>query len=296
MKTPRITALSLAAFLSAVSTGSSQDASAAGAKQLVNVATATFGAKGEGVGKNLVEGSQGTLASGGAAQPAFTVINLAGEVEMNRVALEVGNQKGKLRVVALKDDGTPDLSSGRVITEFTLDGSKTTVSADVSDVKVKTVAIVWVPDTPGTQLNLSSVGLFTSKPETITSLPEVKAALQAAPAAPAAAPAAAAPAAAPAAPAPAAASGSGTAATSSASSSSAATAGTATQAPAPTTASAPAAAASSTASSSSAAGAGTASRTTTPTTTPVVAQTTTSTAIPPQTRIIQPESSETSRR
>lgn len=183
MKTPPLRLVALAVLLLPAATGRAQQASATGANQLVNVATAAFGAKGTGVGENLVQGEKGSLASAGAAQPAFTVINLAGEVEMNRVALEVGNQKGKLRVVALKDDGTPDLSSGRVITEFNLDGNAKTVSADVNDVKVKRVAIVWVPDAPGQVLTLNNVGLFTSKPEVITSLPEVRAIAQSAPAA-----------------------------------------------------------------------------------------------------------------
>lgn len=159
-----------------------QQPTATGANQLVNVATSAFGAKGLGAGQNLVQGEEGKLASTGAAQPAFTVINLAGEIEMSKVSLEVGNQKGKLKVVALKDDGTPDLKSGRVVTEFTLDGSTSTVSADVSGVKVQRVAIVWEPESPGQPLSLTKVGLFTSKPEAITSLPEVKAIMQAAPA------------------------------------------------------------------------------------------------------------------
>lgn len=180
-----------------------QPAANSGAAQLVNVASAGLGAKGIGVGQDLVAGSQAALATTTGNQPAFTVINLAGEVEMNKVSLDVGKQKGKLKIVALKDDGTPDLSSGKVITEFTLDGNTTTVSADVNDVKAKRVAIVWVPETPGQQLTMSNVGIFTSKPEAITSLPEVKAIMQAAAATPA--PVAATSAAATAAPAPAAA-------------------------------------------------------------------------------------------
>lgn len=200
MKTTTLALLALASMALATSDSRAQQG---GAQQLVNVATASFGAKGQGVGEKLVEGEGGTLAAAASGQAAFTVINLAGEVEMNRVALEVGQQKGKIRIVALKDDGTPDLSSGRVITEFELDGSKPTVSADVSDVKVKRVAIVWVPDNPGQPLTLSNVGLFTSKPEPILQVPEVRALQQAAAvAAPAPAPAPAAQAAA--APAPAA--------------------------------------------------------------------------------------------
>lgn len=185
MKTTTLALLALASMAIATSDSRAQQG---GAQQLVNVATASFGAKGQGVGEKLVEGEGGTLAAAASGQAAFTVINLAGEVEMNRVALEVGQQKGKIRIVALKDDGTPDLSSGRVITEFELDGSKPTVSADVSDVKVKRVAIVWVPDNPGQPLTLSNVGLFTSKPEPILQVPEVRA-LQQAAAAAAAAPA-----------------------------------------------------------------------------------------------------------
>ena len=182
------------------------------------------------MGEKLVEGEGGTLAAAASGQAAFTVINLAGEVEMNRVALEVGQQKGKIRIVALKDDGTPDLSSGRVITEFELDGSKPTVSADVSDVKVKRVAIVWVPDNPGQPLTLSNVGLFTSKPEPILQVPEVRALQQAAAAA---APAPAAQAAA--APAPAATASSSAAAASPATTTTAAPVAAATPpAPAPT--------------------------------------------------------------
>lgn len=200
MKTTTLALLALASMAIATSDSRAQQG---GAQQLVNVATASFGAKGQGVGEKLVEGEGGTLAAAASGQAAFTVINLAGEVEMNRVALDVGQQKGKIRIVALKDDGTPDLSSGRVITEFELDGSKPTVSADVSDVKVKRVAIVWVPDNPGQPLTLSNVGLFTSKPEPILQVPEVRALQQAAAAAaPAPAPAPAAQAAA--APAPAA--------------------------------------------------------------------------------------------
>ena len=187
MKTTTLALLALASMAIATSDSRAQQG---GAQQLVNVATASFGAKGQGVGEKLVEGEGGTLAAAASGQAAFTVINLAGEVEMNRVALEVGQQKGKIRIVALKDDGTPDLSSGRVITEFELDGSKPTVSADVSDVKVKRVAIVWVPDNPGQPLTLSNVGLFTSKPEPILQVPEVRALQQAAAAAaPAPAPA-----------------------------------------------------------------------------------------------------------
>ncbi|MFM9078612.1 MAG: hypothetical protein ACKOTE_00510, partial [Opitutaceae bacterium] len=55
--------------------------------------------------------------------------------------------------------------------------------ADVNDVKVKRVAIVWVPDAPGQVLTVNNVGLFTSKPVVITSLPEVRAIAQSAPAA-----------------------------------------------------------------------------------------------------------------
>lgn len=200
MKTTTLALLALASMAIATSDSRAQQG---GAQQLVNVATASFGAKGQGVGEKLVEGEGGTLAAAASGQAAFTVINLAGEVEMNRVALDVGQQKGKIRIVALKDDGTPDLSSGRVITEFELDGSKPTVSADVSDVKVKRVAIVWVPDNPGQPLTLSNVGLFTSKPEPILQVPEVRA-LQQAAAAAAAAPAPAPAAQAAAAPAPAA--------------------------------------------------------------------------------------------
>ena len=228
MKTTSLTLIALASM--AVATSGSR-AQQGGAQQLVNVATASFGAKGLGVAEKLVGGEQGTLAAAAAGQTAFTVINLAGEVEMNRVALEVGQQKGKIRIVALKDDGTPDLSSGRVITEFELDGSKPTVSADVSDVKVKRVAIVWVPENPGQPLTLTNVGLFTSKPEPILQVPEVRALQQAAAAAaPAPAPAAQAAAA----PAPAAAGGSGAASSSSAAAASPSTATTAAPVAAPT--------------------------------------------------------------
>ena len=216
----------IATSLLLVANAYAQPAANSGAAQLVNVASAGLGAKGIGVGQDLVAGSQAALATTTGNQPAFTVINLAGEVEMNKVSLDVGKQKGKLKIVALKDDGTPDLSSGKVITEFTLDGNTTTVSADVNDVKAKRVAIVWVPETPGQQLTMSNVGIFTSKPEAITSLPEVKAIMQtaaatpapvaatsaAATAAPAPAAAAAAPAATAAAPAPAATGNSGAAA------------------------------------------------------------------------------------
>ena len=193
----------IAASLLLAANAYAQPAANSGAAQLVNVASSGLGAKGIGVGQDLVAGSQAALATTTGNQPAFTVINLAGEVEMNKVSLDVGKQKGKLKIVALKDDGTPDLSSGKVITEFTLDGNTTTVSADVNDVKAKRVAIVWVPETPGQQLVMSNVGIFTSKPEAITSLPEVKAIMQTAAATPA--PVAATSAAATAAPAPAAA-------------------------------------------------------------------------------------------
>jgi hypothetical protein len=230
MKTTTLALLALASMAIATSDSRAQQG---GAQQLVNVATASFGAKGQGVGEKLVEGEGGTLAAAASGQAAFTVINLAGEVEMNRVALDVGQQKGKIRIVALKDDGTPDLSSGRVITEFELDGSKPTVSADVSDVKVKRVAIVWVPDNPGQPLTLSNVGLFTSKPEPILQVPEVRALQQAAAvAAPAPAPAPAAQAAA--APAPAASGGTGAATSSSAAAASPATNTTAAPVAAPT--------------------------------------------------------------
>ena len=227
MKTTTLALIALASMALATSVSRAQQG---GAQQLVNVATASFGAKGQGVGEKLVEGEGGTLAAAASGQAAFTVINLAGEVEMNRVALDVGQQKGKIRIVALKDDGTPDLSSGRVITEFELDGSKPTVSADVSDVKVKRVAIVWVPDNPGQPLTLSNVGLFTSKPEPILQVPEVRALQQAAAAA---APAPAAQAAA--APAPAATASSSAAAASPATTTTAAPVAAATPpAPAPT--------------------------------------------------------------
>lgn len=230
MKTTTLALIALASMALATSVSRAQQG---GAQQLVNVATASFGAKGQGVGEKLVEGEGGTLAAAASGQAAFTVINLAGEVEMNRVALDVGQQKGKIRIVALKDDGTPDLSSGRVITEFELDGSKPTVSADVSDVKVKRVAIVWVPDNPGQPLTLSNVGLFTSKPEPILQVPEVRALQQAAAvAAPAPAPAPAAQAAA--APAPAASGGTGAATSSSAAAASPATNTTAAPVAAPT--------------------------------------------------------------
>lgn len=228
MKTTTLALIALASMALATSVSRAQQG---GAQQLVNVATASFGAKGQGVGEKLVEGEGGTLAAAASGQAAFTVINLAGEVEMNRVALDVGQQKGKIRIVALKDDGTPDLSSGRVITEFELDGSKPTVSADVSDVKVKRVAIVWVPDNPGQPLTLSNVGLFTSKPEPILQVPEVRALQQAAAvAAPAPAPAAQAAAA----PAPAASGGTGAATSSSAAAASPATTTTAAPVAAPT--------------------------------------------------------------
>lgn len=230
MKTTTLALIALASMALATSVSRAQQG---GAQQLVNVATASLGAKGQGVGEKLVEGEGGTLAAAASGQAAFTVINLAGEVEMNRVALDVGQQKGKIRIVALKDDGTPDLSSGRVITEFELDGSKPTVSADVSDVKVKRVAIVWVPDNPGQPLTLSNVGLFTSKPEPILQVPEVRALQQAAAvAAPAPAPAPAAQAAA--APAPAASGGTGAATSSSAAAASPATTTTAAPVAAPT--------------------------------------------------------------
>lgn len=184
MHSPRLRLFFAASLLLAVN-AHAQPATSTGATQLVNVASSGLGAKGVGVGQDLVDGSQAALASKTGNQPAFTVINLAGEVEMNKVSLDVGKQKGKLRIVALKDDGAPDLSSGKVVTEFSLDGNTTTVSADVNDVKAKRVAIVWVPDTPGQQLTMSNVGIFTSKPEAITSLPEVKAIMQTAAATPA---------------------------------------------------------------------------------------------------------------
>lgn len=170
----------IAASLLLAANAYAQPAANSGAAQLVNVASSGLGAKGIGVGQDLVAGSQAALATTTGNQPAFTVINLAGEVEMNKVSLDVGKQKGKLKIVALKDDGTPDLSSGKLVTEFILDGNATTVSADVNDVKAKRVAIVWEPETPGQELAMSNVGIFTSKPEAITSLPEVKALMQAA--------------------------------------------------------------------------------------------------------------------
>ena len=243
----------IATSLLLVANAYAQPAANSGAAQLVNVASSGLGAKGIGVGQDLVAGSTAALATTSGNQPAFTVINLAGEVEMNKVSLDVGKQKGKLKIIALKDDGTPDLSSGKVITEFTLDGNTTTVSADVNDVKAKRVAIVWVPETPGQQLTMSNVGIFTSKPEAITSLPEVKAIMQtaaatpapvaatsaAATAAPAPAAAAAAPAATAAAPAPAATGNSGAAAAGTGTSSNAAGAArpaATSSAPAPTVA------------------------------------------------------------
>jgi len=243
----------IATSLLLVANAYAQPAANSGAAQLVNVASSGLGAKGIGVGQDLVAGSTAALATTSGNQPAFTVINLAGEVEMNKVSLDVGKQKGKLKIIALKDDGTPDLSSGKVITEFTLDGNTTAVSADVNDVKAKRVAIVWVPETPGQQLNMSNVGIFTSKPEAITSLPEVKAIMQtaaatpapvaatsaAATAAPAPAAAAAAPAATAAAPAPAATGNSGAAAAGTGTSSNAAGAArpaATSSAPAPTVA------------------------------------------------------------
>ena len=243
----------IATSLLLVANAYAQPAANSGAAQLVNVASSGLGAKGIGVGQDLVAGSTAALATTSGNQPAFTVINLAGEVEMNKVSLDVGKQKGKLKIIALKDDGTPDFSSGKVITEFTLDGNTTTVSADVNDVKAKRVAIVWVPETAGQQLVMSNVGIFTSKPEAITSLPEVKAIMQtaaatpapvaatsaAATAAPAPAAAAAAPAATAAAPAPAATGNSGAAAAGTGTSSNAAGAArpaATSSAPAPTVA------------------------------------------------------------
>ncbi len=290
MKNTTLATIALA-LMATATVSLAQQQSSSSANQMVNVATASFGAKGEGVGQKLVEGGDGTLAAGAAGQPAFTVINLAGEVEMNRVALEVGNQKGKLRVVALKDDGTPDLSSGRVITEFELDGSKNTVSADVSDVKVKRVAIVWVPETPNQPLQLTNVGLFTSKPEPIAQLPEVRAIQQAAPPpAPAPTPApAAAPTPAPATPAPAAApstGGSGAPAAGSTSSSSAPVSTPAATPAAPTPAATPAATPPAASANFSSTAAGAAATPAVPAT-PVTATpgaTPATPAIPPQTR------------
>lgn len=142
----------------------------------VNVASSARGAKAGGAKADdllaLIDESNGTSAS---LQPnlptgaSVTTIDLADSTDVTRVALEIGTQKGKLQLFAVDAEGnlaavTDPARGGRLLSEFTLDGSRSMVSADLGNLSVKTLAVVWIPETPGTSLTVANVGVFTRTP------------------------------------------------------------------------------------------------------------------------------------
>ena len=111
------------------------------------------------------EGAQAELKPGPSGSAA-TVIDLSGQADLSRVALEVGKAKGRLVIMALNEDGqlvdlsTPE-GAKNLIGDKTLDGTESTISIDVSQLKAKSVMIYWVPAEPGESLPLTKVGIFT---------------------------------------------------------------------------------------------------------------------------------------
>lgn len=169
-------ATSLPAQQTETSTTNTSESAAAATKEEVNVGSFSLGARpvevaGTAAGLDQVlAGTAGALAQlqPGANGTAATVIDLSGQADLSRVALEVGNVKGRLVLMALNEDGdmvdlsTPD-GSKYLISDQTLDGSKSTISVDVSQLKAKSVMIYWVPDTPGESLPISKFGIFTKE-------------------------------------------------------------------------------------------------------------------------------------
>ncbi|MBI5689056.1 MAG: hypothetical protein HZC55_03080, partial [Verrucomicrobia bacterium] len=143
----------------------------------VNVASSARGATAAGAGGGtsdllaLIDESNGTAAALTPDQKtgnSVTTINLADTTDVTRVALEVGDQRGQLRVYAVDAGAATDfrvaLDSAKLVSSFSLDGSRNTVTADLGNTPVKTLALVWVPDTPGTSLSVSNVAVFTRTP------------------------------------------------------------------------------------------------------------------------------------
>jgi hypothetical protein len=142
----------------------------------INVAATSRGASATANGATdllaLLDESNGTAASLAPNQPSgtsVTTINLADATDVARIALEVGNQKGRLQIFAVSPDGGATAASdptisGKLISEFVLDGSHPTLSANLGNLAVKTLALVWIPDTPGQPLTVSNVGVFTRNP------------------------------------------------------------------------------------------------------------------------------------
>jgi hypothetical protein len=143
----------------------------------VNVATISRGASivSDSLGNDLIglidntAGKSATMVPDKGASAAICRINLAALTDVTRVALQVGNQKGTLRIVALNGSGDvsdPDkaLATGKVLSSLRLDGKNTDLSIDLGSASVKNVAVIWIPDVPGQALTVTNVGLFTRNP------------------------------------------------------------------------------------------------------------------------------------
>lgn len=141
-----------------------QNAMITGASE-VNLAVSQLGAKAQGAGQDGLgailagQGSAGAaLAPNSGNGSSVTTIQLGSATELSRVALKVGNQKGRLRI--LVQDAEGDANSGKVVSELVLDGTQPTVSASVNNITARAITVVWIPDTPGQPLTVSDVGVF----------------------------------------------------------------------------------------------------------------------------------------
>lgn len=145
----------------------------------VNVAAVARGARvagGEKDTSNLLamidqtQGKPALLSPNGTSGASVSVIDLAAATEVSRIAFQVGTQKGRLRVVALEDEKAVEeaqqagVAKGKLISEFVLDGTQNNLSLTLEKLTMKSVAVVWIPDSPGQPLAVSAVGIFTRSP------------------------------------------------------------------------------------------------------------------------------------
>lgn len=105
---------------------------------------------------------------------SVTTITLADTTDVSRLSLAVGQQKGQLSVYAIDPaaGGTAAnaAQSGRLVSAFTLDGSTSTVAANLGGTSVQTLVLVWQPATPGGALTVSNIGIFTPAPPAAAAL------------------------------------------------------------------------------------------------------------------------------
>jgi len=103
-----------------------------------------------------------------ASGSAVIVINLAGEVNLSRIQLDIAPARGRLVIVGMGENGeqvdlsTPD-GVKNLVADRQLDGSDTALALDASQLTVKALMIVWIPEEPGTPLTLTKFGAFTTQ-------------------------------------------------------------------------------------------------------------------------------------